>query len=677
MKKKYCILTSIFIAFFYFINSTTASANVFNPTDPIMPIDKIKAGMRGKAYTVISGTEITPFEVSILGILPRKTNPKNLILFKIEDKEVNANGGVAAGMSGSPIYVEGKLIGAIGYGWSFSEGNLGLATPIEDMISALDWPDRIPGFDIPQLIPTTPISQDLTEVSRDKKQKTKKTNDSNVIDIATKKESEQNKYSSIQQEKLSEEISLINLLALPEDKKVEVFSNRKLIPLKMPILVDGMSSELVKELESKMGCTMLPYGSTSASSLNVKSKNVLKPGAAIGVALAWGDILMGGIGTLSAVDKNGRFLAFAHPMFNAGAVSYPATEATIVKIIPSLNNTFKLGSLGNIIGTVTQDRPVAIAGKIGQYAPASSYTLKFKDEDTANNVLKRFQTLSDSFTGPTIGVSGIKALIENEWGRRGEGTASVKFKFSGGNMKESWERKNIFFSSNSLVEAITEELEGLTKVFSLNQFQEIRPFGVDVEVSVTRDPKIIFIEKIELVDAKDTYAPGEKLELDVTTRIWRQQAKKKRISMIIPKDAAMMCEISVRSGKENVKENNSKSNGLSSITNISDLLRELDAVEKNNQIIAEINAPVSGKPKNKGESGPDLPSNMTDSRLSYEIQQEKIKEGTLVITETESFVEGNLKKFVKISEESQEENIVSSSSNSEKKKDGKIKETDR
>jgi len=660
VKRKYYILTFIFLLLLYFTGDTVASAHTFNPSSPIMPIDKIKSGMKGKAYTVISGTEITPFEVSILGVLPRKTSPKNLILFKIEDKEVNANGGIAAGMSGSPIYIDGKLIGAIGYGWSFSEKSLGLATPIEDMISALDWPERIPGFEIPQIVPTSPLSPDLVETDSAEKHKTKK---NNGTDDVKRNSNIQNKYSSRRDEDLFEEINLTKFLALRDNDKLEIFSKRELIPLNMPVLVDGMSPELVKDLEKKIGCTMLPYGSTSTSSFNAKSNNILKPGAAIGVALAWGDIQMGSIGTLSAVDKDGRFLAFAHPMLNAGAVSYPATEASIIKIIPRLDNTFKLGSLGNIIGTVTQDRPVAIAGKIGQYAPASSYVLKFHDKDTGNDVLKRFQTLSDSFTGPAIGASGIKALIENEWGRKGEGTATVKLRFSGGNMKESWKRENIFFSSNSLVDAMTEELEGLTKVFSLNQFQEIRPFGVSVEVSVTRDPKIIFIEKLELVDSKDTYAPGEKLELDVTTRIWRQQARKKRISLAIPKDAAMMCEISVRSGRESAKENNSKSNnGLSSITNISDLLRELDAVEKNNQIIAEINAPVAGKAKNKGESGPDLPSNMTDSRLNYEIQQEKIKEGTLVVTDTEYFVEGSLRKFVKISDVPQIEN-------NEKKKD--------
>ena len=67
----------------------------------------------------------------MLGIVPRKTNPKNLILIRVEDKYVRENGGIASGMSGSPVYVDGKLIGAIGYGWSFADNNLGLVTPIE------------------------------------------------------------------------------------------------------------------------------------------------------------------------------------------------------------------------------------------------------------------------------------------------------------------------------------------------------------------------------------------------------------------------------------------------------------------------------------------------------------------------------------------------------------------
>ncbi|NLV81978.1 MAG: hypothetical protein GXZ18_03070 [Synergistaceae bacterium] len=672
-------LSLLFSLFLLLYSTFTAQAEntKFIPTAPIMSVDKIKPGMKGIAYTVISGTKITPFKVRIVGVLPRKTNPKNLILFKIEDKEINANGGIAAGMSGSPIYVDGKLLGAIGYGWSFSERSLGLATPIEDMISALDWPENVPKFSIPAAIPTTPISPDLEETSTDKYEETIVSKDIAISqDISTRTKT------NIYDQSYCNELSPEELFSLSFEEKLDVFSTKKLLSLGMPILADGMSPKIAKELEKKLGQTIIPTGSSTMSSMNTNYTAKLNPGAAMGVALAWGDIQVNGIGTLSAVDKDGRFIAFAHPMLNTGAVAYPLTEASIIKIIPSINNTFKLGSIGRIIGVVTQDRPVAIAGKIGQFAPASSYVLRFHDSDTNKKVVRRFQTITDSFTGPALASSGIAALVENEWGRSGEGTASIKYKFSGGNLSKGWERKNIFFSSEDLVSNMIKEFEALTKIFSLNQFQEIHPFGVDVDVEITRDPKVIFIEKLEIVDSKDTYAPGEKIKIDLTLRVWRKQSKKKRLTLVVPEDAAMLCEILVRAGRDYSVGNDSTVKGLSSITTLEELMKELSVSEKNNQVIAEVIAPIGLQPRNKKDADLDLPNDLNDSRLQNEIQKEKIKEGSLVILETDYYVEGKLRKFIKIKKvieegKARKEEVTQKKDKSETEKQSKIRKIDK
>lgn len=646
MKRKVLsILFSLFLLF-YTTSSALADSAKFIPTSPIMPVTKIKAGMEGVAYTVISGTEITPFKVSIVGVLPRKTNPKNLILFKIEDEEVNKSGGIAAGMSGSPIYIDGKLIGAIGYGWSFSERSLGLATPIEDMISALNWPERLPKIGISNIIPAKPLSPDLEEIPSDKNEGTTLIKDATVSkDITSLKT-----ITTVYNQEYCNTLTPAELFSFSSKERLDIFSTKKLLPLGMPILADGMSPRIVKLLEKKLGQTIIPLGSSNSSSKSVNYNAKPKPGAAMGVALAWGDIQVSGIGTLSALDKTGRFIAFAHPMLNAGAVAYPLTEASIIKIIPSLSSTFKLGSIGNIIGVVTQDRPVAIAGKIGQFAAASSYVLNFHDSDTGKNVVKRFQTVADSFTGPALGSSGMTALIENEWGRSGEGTAVVKYKISGGNLDKGWERENIFFSDENLTNSILSEFEVLTKIFSLNQFQEIRPFGVDFDVKVTREPKVMFIEKIEIVESKDTYEPGEKIEIDLTLRIWRQQSKKKRMTLVIPENAAILCEILIRAGGKSAINNDSIANGLSTITNLEDLMKELSVVEKNNQIIAEVITSIGGNSKNNKGAEQELPDDLTDKRLQNEIQKEKIESESMLILNTDYYVEGKLSKFIKIKE---------------------------
>jgi SpoIVB peptidase S55. len=116
--------------------------------------------MKAEVRTVVSGTKIISFPVKILGIVPRKETPRNLILIQGEGPLMETVG-IAQGMSGSPVYVGGKLVGAIGYGWPFSDKRLGLVTPIEDMVKIFDWRDKIPSFSPAPKISNEPMSPDV------------------------------------------------------------------------------------------------------------------------------------------------------------------------------------------------------------------------------------------------------------------------------------------------------------------------------------------------------------------------------------------------------------------------------------------------------------------------------------------------------------------------------------
>ncbi|HPD98510.1 MAG TPA: SpoIVB peptidase S55 domain-containing protein, partial [Synergistales bacterium] len=126
----------------------------------IMGVDSLREGMQGTAWTVVKGGEVVSFPVKILSVLPEPTSPRNLILIRASGPVIEKTGGIAAGMSGSPVFVGGKLIGAIGYGWNFSEHEMGLVTPIEDILSIWDWPDRVPGIVLPDLELKDPDNDD-------------------------------------------------------------------------------------------------------------------------------------------------------------------------------------------------------------------------------------------------------------------------------------------------------------------------------------------------------------------------------------------------------------------------------------------------------------------------------------------------------------------------------------
>jgi hypothetical protein len=598
----------------------------FVPTDPIMPLSQVKPGMKGEARTVMTGTGVTSFKVTLLGVLPRKTSPKALILIRVDDPAVLASGGIAEGMSGSPVYVGGRLVGAIGYGWAFSEKGLGLVTPIEEMVKVHDWPDKIPPAGV---APKTPQKPPAAEPAADVPQ-----------DLPACGAASDDAPDEAETEGGADEPDGADVLSAD------------IVPMSMPILTDGISPRAAEAIARKFNFKLVPLGASSDASNRVDLKSRPKPGSAIGVSLAWGDIQMGGIGTLTAVSRDGRFIGFGHPMSGQGAVAFPLTEASVLRVIPSLESSFKLGFQGPVIGLVTQDRPEAIGGRFGRLAPADSYAVRINDVDAKKVVKKTFQTVSDPFTGPSLGLMGIVGIIDDEWARNGEGTALIKYRFRGGNLPRGWERSNMFFSDTDLIGVLLKEFGDLASIFALNQFQEIRPFGAEVEVEITRDPRVVYIEKITVRDKKEFYAPGDEIKLDVTFRPWRKAPSVRSLTLKVPEKAVGFCEIVVRGGGIEAPQQESLLSGLRAITDLGTLLGELSAQESNNQVIVEINGPeipdfLKGAGKGRAKEIPS-PEDFLDDRLASEIKADRVKKGQLRVIDTNYYVEGLLRKYIKI-----------------------------
>lgn len=653
MKRFTAIAAALVLAFALCAGACAAEKpQKFVPTEPVMPLSQIKPGMTGYAKTVFSGTKITPFEISVIGVLPRKTSPKNLIVIEVKNEYVRAHGGIAAGMSGSPVYIDGKLIGAIGYGWTFADSNLGMVTPIEEMVQAMEWKDEIPDFKIPPVPLEKPLSADVKPKPVVKDKTAQKTKNGKKPEAAGEPK-------------------------LPAEGKLE----KKM----MPLMVDGISERMSKRLEKQFGVEVVPFGTKAEAGSPVNLGWKPEPGAAIGAALAWGDFSAGGIGTLTALSSDGRFIAFAHPMFNRGAVSYAMTEAGIVKIIPSLTSSFKLGYIDSIAGVITQDRPQAIGGRLGRLAAAYSYTVNFKDADTGRSATKRFQTVADPFIGPELGATGIVGLIDAEWSRKGQGTAMLTYSVDGGNMKPAWARRDIFFSEKDIVKSLQKEVEAMNKVIAHNKFREIAPYGVTVNVELTQEPRIVYVEKIEIRDKKELYSPGDKLTVDVTFRPWRKDAVVKTFELTVPENAMAFCEVTARGGgiEEPVQE--PLVTGTRAITSFRELIRELGAKETNNQLIVEIGGPEDPTEEKDEKAAPDKsrgklasdatvgkdggkdkagkagtqrgkrdakesfsPADLLEDRFVSEIKAERIKSGALVIADTNYYVDGVQRTFIKI-----------------------------
>ena len=300
----------------------------------LMPLDEVKAGMIGTGQTVFQGTELQEFKVHILGVLRNVQGPRrSLILAKLEGGPL-ADTGVIAGMSGSPVYIDGRLIGAVSYSiGQFAKEPIAGITPIAEMIEATAETSRR------ATVAQARVELPLTTES-----------------FATAVRQTSARLGSFADRAV--DIGGVGLTAAAGGPMAGT-----LRPIATPLIMSGMSAatrDLVSSIFSNAGFAPMLAGSSGGAD-TPKPSGPLRPGDAVGVSLLGGDADMGATGTVTHVDGT-RVYAFGHPFFNLGPTAFPMTRAYIYTSLPSLMSSFKIASLGDVIGSVQQDRATAIAG---------------------------------------------------------------------------------------------------------------------------------------------------------------------------------------------------------------------------------------------------------------------------------------------------------------------------
>lgn len=287
----------------------------------IFPLSQVQPGMKGEVYTIFTGDTIEKVDLVVLGVLHNALGPKQdvILVQLLGDKAEHT--GVVAGMSGSPVYFDGKLAGALSLKLGvFTKEAIGGVTPIENML------DVEKSSDVPPHAPS-----------------------------AAPANSASNTYPTE--------------VPLPENfaRQSSAGSGQFLVPIETPLVSTGLYPETIarfsKELSS-WGMSMMAGGTTPPS----PADSQLKPGDMVGVELIRGDLSLTPGCTVTTVEK-GQILACGHPIFSFGNVSMPLARAYVVTTLASAMASTKIISTGGTIGTLTQDRVTAIAGKLGAGPP--------------------------------------------------------------------------------------------------------------------------------------------------------------------------------------------------------------------------------------------------------------------------------------------------------------------
>lgn len=313
----------------------------------ILPLAEVRPGMVGEAWTVFQGTQPEPFKVRVVSIMRKFLPRQDVILIRAEDPRVEFSG-IVAGMSGSPVYIDGKLVGAVAYAWSFSKEPLGGVTPIESMLAERARPRRARG----ELSART---------------------DADGLRVLTLAEGGPRDGGSVTTPGIASWSAAVELGGVPLPPTATTPpAQARLIRASVPLSVSGFApralDELAREL-APLGLLPVQAGGGGTRTPPARSSRApvvppLQPGSAVGIELVRGDMSMVATGTVTYVDKD-TVLAFGHPMFGSGELYLPMVASEIHAIVPSLAQSMKLSSPVREVGALVQDRQPGIVGELG------------------------------------------------------------------------------------------------------------------------------------------------------------------------------------------------------------------------------------------------------------------------------------------------------------------------
>ena len=542
-------------------------------TPALMPIEEVKAGMVGTGRTIFEGTQLQDFKVHILGVLKNVQAPqRNLILARLEGGPL-ATTGVIAGMSGSPVYVDGRLVGAVSYSiGAFPKEPIAGITPIGEMIEATaQTGTRRAGAAAARLeLPVTP--EHLASAVR-----------AAYARVAT----------------FADRPGDVQAFGLPAAAGAQM--GALLRPIATPLVMSGMdaaTSDLVSSMFRDAGFTPVLSGGSSASA--APSTEPLRPGDPIGVALLGGDGEMGATGTITHID-GAKLYAFGHPFFNFGPTAFPMTRATVYASLPSLMSSFKIATMGEVVGTMQQDRATAIYGTVGKGPAVIPVTVTLDSGHGGKRTFK-YTVVNDQIFTPLLTYVALFNTLGNYERNFGAMTYTVKGRASF-EKHDDLAFEDIFTGDNPIPNASAYVAGPITMLLA-NDLEPVSLKSVDLSIATSEESRATTIERVWLDEVRPR--AGKTVALKVLTRSYRGADKISTIPIEIPANAAGQLTVMVTDGRQLNQIEQRELRRSVQPQSVEQMLKVLNQTHRNNRVYVRLLAGTPGAVVN-GEAMTSLP----------------------------------------------------------------------
>jgi hypothetical protein len=422
------------------------------------PLKDIRPGMHGVGKTVFAGNRIDEFQVEILGVLDNIGPKQSLILGRLSGGGLE-HIGVMQGMSGSPVYIDGKLIGAVAMAFPYAKDPIAGIRPIEEMVAH--------AAPAPSQRPTVALAD------RD----------------------------------------LLHLFPRPLPA---ISSDARLVDIATPVSFGGFSRETLEAFAPQLRALGLEprQGATGAGNLGQKLGNPadLKPGSMISVELMAGDMSVGADGTLTYIDGN-RVYAFGHRFLSVGQTALPFARSEVVALLPALNTSFKLSSAKEWMGVINRDCDTSVSGELGKLPPLTPLAVSVLRNGRPIDSY-HMQMVDDPLLSPLLIQMAVSSAIDATERSVGPSSIRVSGQIEFRNAPAPLKISNFYaMDSNTAQQASTSA--AVPAAFAMQSgFDALALKRVDLEIAVY-DTKREF--KIDGVTASPrTARPGDTIHLNIS-----------------------------------------------------------------------------------------------------------------------------------------------------------------
>jgi hypothetical protein len=578
-------------------------------------VDDVRPGMKGVGKTVMVGTRLDEFGAEVLGVMKDVSPGRDMILCRLTGCDLE-HAGIIQGMSGSPIYIDGKLLGAVAYAWEFAKDPIAGVTPFSQMVQYVRSSDRR---------------------------------------LAAEAQADRNISAGVYRIELPIPVSLEDATSasrfpLPLELPSASASGRGLGGMRAistPLAVSGFGSRGLAVLEHQLG----PIGMAPMASGGVPEgvrrelqATKLEPGGPISVAMVTGDFDISAIGTVTHVEGD-RVYAFGHPMMSLGACDFPMMTGYIHTVYPRASVSMKMGSPLETVGVLDTDVSTGIAGRIGPKPDLLPMTVTVKTGPYAEPSTYQVQIVRDPKLLSSLVQAVLAGAVDTEGDLPDELTAklSATIRLVGQDpitLKDTVSGPR--FTGPMGVAALFGPVSSLVNLIAKNPLEPVRIEAIDCTVDIDAGRTTAAIETLRL--ESDRVPPGGTVRAQVTVRPYK--ADRRTLTVAIPLPEGLpdgTYELMIGDSNSSLRRRTTAAPHLTEPRTLPALLGflRLQAEMPRNQIYAHLGLPQRGVAV-AGQALPNLPGSMRAVfRDSRETPPPDVKAEQIVALPTDFVIEGN------------------------------------